>query len=76
MSVFVIFKTFSYVFEETIGFGVKALFARPAMSHLIKAGDIAKELSEKAVHFHGTFHGLKTTNGYYRSMHFSTEWVK
>ena len=44
MSVFVIFKTFSYVFEETIGFGVKALFARPAMSHLIKAGDIAKEL--------------------------------
>ena len=44
MSVLVIFKTFSYVFEETIGFGVKALFARPAMSHLIKAGDIAKEL--------------------------------
>ena len=40
---FVIFKTPGYVFEEAIGFGVTASFARRSVSRLIKAGDITKE---------------------------------
>ena len=39
---FVIFKTLSYVFEEAIGFGVKASFARRPVWRLIKAGDVTK----------------------------------
>ena len=41
---FVIFKTLSYCFEEITRFDVKALFARPPMSRLIKADDITKEI--------------------------------
>ena len=40
---FVVFKTLSYCFEETIGFDVKALFAGRPMSRLIKPDDITKE---------------------------------
>ena len=40
---FVVFKPLSYCFEETIGFDVKALFARPPVPRLIKPGDIIKE---------------------------------
>ena len=31
------------------------------MSRLIKTGDITKDVEEKAIQFHGTFHGLKIT---------------
>ena len=40
---FVIFKPFSYCFKETIGFDVKASFARSPVSRLIKPGDITKD---------------------------------
>ena len=44
---FVIFKSLSYCFEETIGFGVKASFASRPVSRLIRRysrpGDITKE---------------------------------
>ena len=40
---FAIFKALRYCFEETIGFGVKASFARRPMSRLIKPGEITKE---------------------------------
>ena len=40
---FVIFKPLNYCCEETIGFDVKASFARRPVSHLIKPGDITKE---------------------------------
>ena len=40
---FVIFKPLSYCFEETIGFDVKASFARRPVSRLIKPSDITKE---------------------------------
>ena len=63
---FVIFKPLSYCFWETIGFDVKASFASRPRSRLIswynKPGDITKEFREKAIQFHGTFHGLKITN--------------
>ena len=43
-----------------------ASFASRPVSRLIKwynkAGDITKEFWEKAIQFHGTFHGLKITN--------------
>ena len=55
-SQFVVSKPPSYCFEETIGFDVKASFAKPSVSRLIKPGDITKEFWE-----HGTFHGLKIT---------------
>ena len=38
-----VFKPLSYCFEETIGFDVKASFARRLVSRLIKPGDITKE---------------------------------
>ena len=57
-----IFKTLSYCFKETIGFDVKVLFARHPASCLIKPGNITKYFQEKAIQFHGTFHGLKITN--------------
>ena len=66
---FVIFKPLSYNFEEIIGFDVKAWYRSCPMWHLIrwynKPGDITMEFWEKAIHFHGTFHGLKlqTTEG-------------
>ena len=63
---FVIFKLLLYFFKETIGFDVKASFASHPLSRLIgwynKPGDITKEFWEKAIQFHGTFHGLKITN--------------
>ena len=63
---FVIFKPPSYCFEETKGFDVKTSFTSRPASPLIrwcnKPGDITKEFWEKAVQFHGTFHGLKITN--------------
>ena len=69
---FAIFKPLKYCFEETIRFDVRASFANCSVSRLIrwynKPGDIAKELSEKAIHFHGTFHGLKITSWYVSSM--------
>ena len=61
-----IFKHLSYFFEETIGFNVNALFVSRPVLRLIRwyntPGDITKEISEKAIYFHGTFHGLKITN--------------
>ena len=66
---FVIFKPLIYCFKETIGFDVKASLATRPVSHLIsynKPGDITKELWEKAIQFHGTFHGLKITNCFCR----------
>ena len=39
---FVIFKLLSYCFEETIGFDVKALFAKRPVSRLIQPSDITK----------------------------------
>ena len=66
---FVIFKPLSYCLEETIGFDVKATFASRSVSRLIrwynKPGGITKEFWEKAIQFHGTFHGLKITNWYH-----------
>ena len=59
---FVIFKSLSYCFEETLRFDVNALFAWRPVSRLIKPGDITKEFQEKALQLHGTFHGLKFTN--------------
>ena len=59
---FVIFKQLSYCFEETIGFDLKAYFARDPVLCLIKPGDKTKEFYEKAIQFQGTFHGLKITN--------------
>ena len=63
---FVIFKPCSYCFVETIWFDLKASFASRSVSRLIswynKPGDIIKELWEKVIQFHGTFHGLKITN--------------
>ena len=64
---FVIFKPLSYCFKETIiGFDKKALLAIHPVLRLIrwynKPGDITKEFWEKAVEFHGTFHGLKIAN--------------
>ena len=61
-SQFVIFKTLSYCFEEAIAFDVESSLASRPVSHLIKPGDITKELQEKAIQFHGIFHGLKITN--------------
>ena len=62
----VIFKPLSYCFKETIWFDVKASFVSRTVSRLIKwdnkPGDTAKEFWEKAIQFHGTFHGLKITN--------------
>ena len=40
---FVVFKALSYCFEKTIGFDVKALFARLPVSRLINSDDITKE---------------------------------
>ena len=60
------YVTFRDVFEETIGFNVKASFASRPVSRLIrwynKPDDITKEFWEKVIQFHGTFHGLKMTN--------------
>ena len=52
---FITFKALSYCFEETIGFEVKASFARCPVSRLIKPGDITKEFYEKTIQFHGLF---------------------
>ena len=64
----VIFKPLSHSFEETIGIDVKASFASRPVSRLIRwynnPGDITKLFWEKAIQFHGTFHGLKITNCY------------
>ena len=63
---FVIFKPLSHFFEETIGFDVTASFTSRSLLRLIrwynKPGDVRKEFWEKAIQFHGTFHGLKITN--------------
>ena len=40
---FVIFKSLSYCFEETIGFELKALFSRHPVLCLIKPSDKTKE---------------------------------
>ena len=65
-SQFVIFKPLSYCFKETIEFDVTVSFASRPVSCLIrwynKPGDLTKEFWEKAIQFHGTFHGLKITN--------------
>ena len=42
-SQFVVFKPLSHCFEETIAFDVKASFAWPPVSCLIKPDDITKE---------------------------------
>ena len=52
---FVIFKTLSYVFEEAIGFGVKASFARRPVWRLIKAGDITKQFLKRLFSSMGLF---------------------
>ena len=57
----------SLCFEETIGFYVKATFTSRPLSRLIRwynkpGDDMTKEFWEKAIQFHGTFHGLKITN--------------
>ena len=69
---FVIFKPLSYCFKETVGFDAKASFGNCPLLRLIrwcnKPGDITKEFWEKAIHFHGIFHGLKITNCIYVSM--------
>ena len=39
-----------------------ASFACLPISPLIKPRDITKEFQQKAIQFHGTFHGLKITN--------------
>ena len=62
---FVIFKPLSYCFKETVGFDVKATFARRPVSGLIKPGDITKKCKKKVIQFYGTFHGLKITNWKY-----------
>ena len=53
-------------FKETIGFDVKASFASPPVSRLIrwynKPDEITKEFWEKAIQFDGIFHELKITN--------------
>ena len=65
---FVIFKLLSAscFFKKTVGFDIKASFASHPVSLLIKwynkLGDITKEFWEKAIHFHGTFHGLRISN--------------
>ena len=65
---FVIFKPLSNCFEEIIVFDVKLSFASRPVSRLIrwynKPGDITKEFWEKAIQFHGTFHGLKIKSWY------------
>ena len=63
---FVIFEPISYCFKETMGFNIKTSSRSRPVSRLIrwydKLGDITKEFWEKAIVFHGTFHGLKITN--------------
>ena len=63
---FLIFKPLNYCFKQMIGFDAKAPFASRPLLCLIrwcnKPGDITKEFWEKALQFHGTFHGLKITN--------------
>ena len=39
-----------------------ASFAWPLISPLIKPRNITKEFQQKAIQFHGTFHGLKITD--------------
>ena len=68
---FVVFKSLSYCFKETIGFDVKASFARPppSVSHLFKPG-------EKAIQFHRTFCGFIVRNWYWNvniSKYFSND---
>ena len=67
---FVIFKRVSYYFKEAIRFDIKALFVSRPVSRLIrwynKPDDTTKEFWEKAIQFHGTFHGLKITNWEYQ----------
>ena len=74
---FVIFKLLSYCLEETKGFDVKASFARCPVSRLIgwskKSVYITKEFWEKAIQFHGTFHGLKITNWFVQNVFFLTK---
>ena len=66
VSQFAIFKPLSFCFEETIGFEERTSFASRRVSLLIwwytKPGYITKELWEKVIQFHGSFHGLKITN--------------
>ena len=61
------FKPLSYCLEETIGLNVKTSFIRRLVSRVIKPGDIRKEFYEKAIHIHGTLHGLKITNCFIQS---------
>ena len=65
---FLIFKPINYCFEKTMGHDLKVSFASRLVSRLIrwynKPGDTTKEFREKAIHFYGTFHGLKITNWY------------
>ena len=59
---------YQFEIEETIGFDVKASFASRPLSRLIrwynKPGGITKKFWEKAIQFHGAFHGLKITKWY------------
>ena len=59
---FTIFKPLSYCCKETIKFDVKVSFARLQVSRLIKPGDTNKRFLQKAIQFHWTFHGFKSTN--------------
>ena len=58
---FVFFKPLSYSFEEAIGFDIKASFAR-VVYYQIRW--YKKKCLQKAIQFHGTFHGIKITNWY------------
>ena len=59
------FYTAQFVIFKPLRFDVKALFASRPVSLLIrwfnKPGVVTKEFWEKAIQFHGTFHGLKIT---------------
>ena len=54
------------MFQRKTGFDEKASFASRPLSRLIrwynKSSDKTKEVWEKAIQFHRTFHGLKITN--------------
>ena len=43
---FVVFKPLSYCFEETIGYDVNTLFARPPVTRIIKPNDITKNVKK------------------------------
>ena len=75
---FVIFKSLSYCFKETIGSDLKASLAGRPVSRLIrwcnKPGEITREFWEKAVQFQGAFHRLETINWYRKTREKRSSW--